>query len=165
MVGSSALGIASGNGTIRRLGDGAKKYAVLSLLPFVDLLLLESGRGGNREQRTLVALWLGALVFCDGNPEQTVHSHVAGCAWAVCLVAERTSPVAGPGDPRSVCADFSARQRLDDLGTEVPCWCDWSRVGPDMAGAPYHRGPCDLVLPWQTDLAPSAHFYLSAVGD
>jgi len=56
VVGSSALGIASGNGAVGRLGDGVKKYSVVPVLSLIDLLVFESGRGGNRRPDVLVAL-------------------------------------------------------------------------------------------------------------
>src|SRR4029077_4702412 len=56
VVGSRALGIASDNGAVGRLGDGVKKYSVVPVLSLIDLLVFGSGRGGNRRPAALVVL-------------------------------------------------------------------------------------------------------------
>src|SRR4029077_12263118 len=86
VVRSSALGIASGNGAAGRLGDGAKKYPVVPVLSLIDLLVFESGRGRNGRAPALVAIWLGASVFCHGDREQAFHCDATRRARALYLV-------------------------------------------------------------------------------
>src|SRR5437588_4525076 len=73
MAGSSTLGIASGTGAIGCVGNGIKKYAVVLVLPFVDLLFFEDGRGGTGQSRALVATCWGASVFYHGDCEQSLR--------------------------------------------------------------------------------------------
>ncbi len=164
MAGSRPLGITPGNGPIGGVDNGVKEHAVMPVLSFVDLVFLEI-RHRVAAKQALVALWWGPAVFYLGDHEQAGHGHVAGRPRLMCLVAERANPVARPRGARSVCADFGAGQRLDDLGTKIPRACKWSRVGAELAGTAYHSGSRDMVLSWQTRLASSARFYLSAMGD
>ena len=50
LAGSGAMGFASGDGPISRLGNRAEKHAIGLLLSVVDLLFFEMGQG-NRELR------------------------------------------------------------------------------------------------------------------
>src|ERR1700747_2461478 len=66
---------------------------------------------------------------------------------------------------RSISANLSGRERLDNLGTEMSCKRFWSGGGTDLARACDDRRTSDMVLPGQTCLASSAHFHLSEVGN
>ena len=95
----------------------------------------------------------GVVCFVSGlfhtrDRKQAIHGHVACCARSLCLVAKRTNPMAGCCGACAVCANIRACQRLDDLGTEIPCERQRSGMGADLVGAAHHRGPRDLVLPW-----------------
>src|SRR5262249_13535376 len=65
----------------------------------------------------------------------------------------------------AICIRISTGKRLDYFGTEIPCWRNWRRMGTDLAGAAYYRGPRDMVLSGKVDMATSACLHLSAVGD
>ena len=164
VVGSGPLGIAPSHSAIGRVGNGIKKYSVLPVLSFVDLMFFEDGCERNGRSRALVAPWLGAPVLCIGDHEQTFHGNAARRACALRLVAERANSMARYREPYSVRSDFGTRKRLDDLGTEVPFGCERRGVGANMAGPAHHCGSRDLVLSRQTPLASSTHFHLPAMG-
>ena len=44
MARGRALGVASGDGPVGRVGNRIEKYSVVFVLPFIDLLLFEMGR-------------------------------------------------------------------------------------------------------------------------
>ena len=100
--------------------------------------------------------WMRRLcqpAFAQGYGESRGYGGQGGNPMARCVGA-------GP-----VCPGFSARERVDNLGTEISRTRCWYRLGTDFAGTSHHRGSSDLVLSRQTALASSADLHLSALGD
>ena len=75
--------------------------------------------------RASVAVCFVAGLFHTRDRKQAIHGRVACCARSLRLVAKRTNPMAGCCGTCAVCGNIRACQRLDDLGTEVPRWCNW----------------------------------------
>src|SRR5262249_15836360 len=112
---------------------------------------------------TDVVSLLTALLH-PGDVKQTFRGNAAFCGRPLHLVAARKNPLVGCASARPVCADFSARERLDHLGTEIPRARGGFRLGPNLPGTSYHRWSGHLVLPWKAALAASADLHLSALG-
>src|SRR5439155_17971742 len=124
---------------------------VLSVLSLVDLFLLELGRESSGHagspDKEHVDVWSVASLLRAGDAKQALSGHVARRAGSVCLLAARSDWMERCSTARSIPAHFSACERLDNLGTEISCKRNWSRVGADLARAFDHRRTSDMVLP------------------
>src|SRR6266700_3161746 len=106
-----------------RRGTSQNAPAAFKKLPLVDII------------RAPGAVCFVAGVFHTRDRKQAIHGHVACCARSLCLVAERTNPMAGCCGACAVCANIRPCQCLDDLGTEVPRGRQRSGMGAELAGA------------------------------
>src|SRR5262249_71034 len=152
------LGVASGNGAIGRMGYRTKEHAVMLVLSVIDLVLFEVVRPGRVGSETARAAdWRPPLLssvrlispsLSFGDAKQTLGRDAAFCARALHLVAARKNPLARCASARPVCANFSACQRVDDLGTKISCARRGCGLGAELPGTSYHRGSGHLVLSW-----------------
>ncbi len=151
-----AVGFASSNGAIGRMGHGAKKYAVVFVLSALDFFLFEMGgrrngclhatAGAAQRPPLLDAVQFVSVFFHPGDPQQAFCGDAPVCARPLHLVDEKKNPLARCVGAGPVCPGFSASECMDDLGTEISRARGWTRLGPDFAGTFQHRGSGYLVL-------------------
>jgi hypothetical protein len=98
VVGFCAVGIASGDGAIGRVGYRAEKHAVLPVLSVLNLLLLKLGEAiahnADDMDKEQLDLWSVTSLFRTRDFKQAVCSHVTRRACAVYLVAATSHPMA-----------------------------------------------------------------------
>src|SRR5262249_54379692 len=109
---------------------------------------LESGAGPMWRAPRPAVVWSIASLLSAGDAKQTFGGDATICARALHLVDAKKHPLARCTGAGPICADFSARERVDDLGTEIPCARSGSRLGSDLSGTSHHRWSGHLVLPW-----------------
>src|SRR4029453_1495641 len=128
-----------------------KKTGVISFLSFIDPMVLkvaEPKRTSRRTEFSTRAIWsrplIGGLrlilgVLYLGDAKQAFCGDAALSARALHVVDARKNPLARYADPHSICSDLGARERVDDLGTEISCTRDRSRLGPNLPGTSDYR--------------------------